>query len=79
MRRSSGSTSTAEQFALKYNVIWPGHRNSGSPKPAMRITFTSDLHVDITRTNRALLPHLAEVVTAAKPDVFVIAVGTVDI
>jgi Calcineurin-like phosphoesterase len=39
----------------------------------MRIAFTSDIHIDITRNNRALLPHLAEAATKLEPDVFVIA------
>jgi 3',5'-cyclic AMP phosphodiesterase CpdA len=35
--------------------------------------FTSDLYVDVTRTNRALLPHLANAAERAVPDIFVIA------
>ncbi|MDQ7823819.1 MAG: metallophosphoesterase [Candidatus Eremiobacteraeota bacterium] len=38
----------------------------------MRIAFTSDLHVDITRPNKELVPRLAEALAALEPQVFVL-------
>ncbi len=37
------------------------------------IAFTSDLHVDASEANAALLPHLLEAVEASEPDLFVLA------
>jgi 3',5'-cyclic AMP phosphodiesterase CpdA len=39
----------------------------------VRLAYTSDLHVDATPANAALLPHLAARVAALAPDAFVIA------
>ncbi|MEJ5185691.1 MAG: metallophosphoesterase [Candidatus Geothermincolales bacterium] len=39
----------------------------------MRIAFCSDLHVDISKNNWELVPHLAEVLKIVEPDVFILA------
>ncbi len=39
----------------------------------MRIAFCSDLHVDISKNNWELVPHLVEVLKVVSPDVFVLA------
>jgi Icc-related predicted phosphoesterase len=39
----------------------------------MRVAFTSDLHVDITAENRALVPHLIERIKELSPDALVLA------
>jgi predicted phosphohydrolase len=39
----------------------------------LRIAFCSDLHVDISKNNWELVPHLAEVLKMVDPDVFVLA------
>lgn len=39
----------------------------------MRIAFCSDLHVDISKSNWELVPHLVEVLKVIEPDVFVLA------
>jgi putative phosphoesterase len=39
----------------------------------MRIALTSDLHLDSTQANRALVPHLARAIATHAPDVLVVA------
>ena len=39
----------------------------------MKIGLVSDLHIDVTALNKALIPHLLEAVKAAELDVLVIA------
>jgi hypothetical protein len=38
----------------------------------MKIAFTSDLHVDVTRMNRQIIPSMADVLAMARPDVFLL-------